>query len=82
MISPDKVGEEEEYDEESFTYYQDDILTDELDEVIENRDELVGDEFMNYFGVYAENIVYVVNHPRKKYYEITLDPSDYGSKES
>lgn len=77
VISPEKFGENEEYDTIQLTYYNNDILTDDLDEVIENRDQVVGEEFINYFGVYEENAVYVVNRPHKAYYEILLDEDDY-----
>ena len=74
VIPPENFEAIDEYDTETLIYYEkDDLLTDELDNEIGDREDVTGDEFVNYFGVYEDNTVYVVNHPRKCYYKIVLD---------
>ena len=55
------------------TYYADGVLEDEYWNVIENPEDIVGDEFMNHFGEYADDVVYIRNEELKTDYEITRD---------
>lgn len=79
VISPDEYGEDEEYECSSLTYYADGILTDEVDEIIENVDDVVGKESLTHFGDYTgdEDSVFVKNDQHKCYYEILRDTREY-----
>lgn len=77
VISPEKFGEEDDYDEVTLTYYADKVLTDEDDDVIEDIDELIGKESLNKFGVYEDDAIYVRNEARRCDYEICLDEREF-----
>ena len=77
VISPDEFGEFEDYDTISLTYYVDGVLTDEMDEIIEDIDELVGLHSLNHFGEYEDDAVFVRNDERSCDYEILLDQRNY-----
>jgi hypothetical protein len=73
VISPDDFDELDDYESESLTYYADGVLTDFMDNVIENVDELVGEESLNHFGDYEDDSVFVRNDRLKKDFEILMD---------
>ena len=77
VISPDEFGEIYEYDTISLTYYADGVLTDELDEIVEDVDNVVGIESLTRFGEYEDDTVFVRNDELKADYEILLDPEPY-----
>ena len=73
VISPEEFGDMDSYDTISLIYYDDDILTDDHNEVIENRDELVGKDFMKHFGEYEDDCVFIRNDEMKADYEIFME---------
>lgn len=73
VISPDEFGEVDGYSEISLTYYADNILTDDLDDPIEDVPGTVGFESLNHFGEYEDDSVFVRNDRLKCDYEILLD---------
>ena len=77
VISPDDFDDNDEYDKETLTYYADNVLTDIMDERIENVDDLVGLESLTHFGEYEADSVYVRNDMLKTDYEICLDARNY-----
>lgn len=77
VIMPEAFMEYEEYDHISLTYYADNVLTDENDEIIEDVEETVGEESLSHFGEYEDDSVYVRNDARKCDYEILLDQRNY-----
>ena len=79
VISPDEFGEmeDEDYDKVSFTYYADGVLADEYDEIVENIDEIIGEESLTHFGEYEDDSVFVRNDKLKCDYEILLDQRNY-----
>ena len=77
VISPGEVGECD-YPVMSLTYYEGDgVLTNDYDEIIDNVDELVGEDFADHFGEYEDDSVFVRNDKRKVDYEILLDNRAY-----
>lgn len=70
VISPEEFGEYDDYSKISFMYYADHILCDELDQIVDNADELIGIESLSTFGQYDDDSVYVRNEERKTDYEI------------
>lgn len=76
VIPPEEFGEIG-YETESLTYYNDKVLTDESDNVIENVEELVGKNSLETFGEYEDDSVFVRNDNLKKDFEILLDTRNY-----
>lgn len=73
VIAPDEFGEIEEYTVASLTYYADNVLTDDWDNIIKNVDELVGKDSLKRFGEYEDDSVFVRNEQTQTDYEILLD---------
>ena len=76
-ISPEELGEDDEYEVISLRYYADDVLTDEVDDVIYDWENTVGEDFSDHFGEYEEDSVFVKNDRLKCYYEILRDEDNY-----
>lgn len=76
VISPDDFGSVPGYNAEPLDYFADGILADgwgvELDIA-----ETIGEDVINYFGDYDDDVVYVRNEQTKLEYEITRDPRTY-----
>ncbi len=72
VISPDMYGEDG-YDTSALTYYADGILEDDYWNIIDNVEEVVGTDFKNHFGEYADETVFIRNEELKTDYEITRD---------
>lgn len=77
VITPDEFGNIEEYDAISLNYYADGVLADDWDEVIEDVDDVVGEDSLNRFGEYEEDSVFVRNDDRCADYEILRDLRNY-----
>lgn len=77
VISPDEFGEFDEYERITLTYYADQLLADEDDELVEDIDKTVGFESFNHFGEYEEDAVFVRNDGLCCDYEILLDERNY-----
>lgn len=73
VIEPDEFGLYDDYETVTLTYYADHVLTDEMDEVIKNVDETVGEDSLTHFGEYEDDVVYVRNDQTKTDYEILMD---------
>lgn len=77
VITPDEFGDCG-YSTVSLTYYADDVLTyEDDDELIDNRDEIVGNDATNHFGEYEDDSVFVRNDAKKCDYEILYDQRNY-----
>lgn len=76
VISPDELGETG-YKVENLTYYSDDVLTDDFDNVIGDIEATIGKEALDHFGDYGEDSVCIRNDKRKRDYEVLLDPAKY-----
>lgn len=77
VISPDDFGEFSDYETITLTYYADGILADDMDEIVYDADEIVGADFMNHYGEYEDDTVFVRNDVRMCDYEIQRDERDY-----
>lgn len=77
VISPEQLGDFDDYEIISLTYYADGVLTDENNEVIDDVDDIVGEESLEHFGEYENDAVHVRNDARKCDYEILLDTRDF-----
>lgn len=79
VIPPEEMGYIEEYEQISFTYYADGVLTDDFNRPLTEAeiDELVGCESLGHFGEYEEDAVYVRNERTQTDYEILMDLRNY-----
>lgn len=77
VISPDEFGEFEDYEKISLIYYNDGVLTDENNEIVDDINEIVGEDSLKHFGEYEEDSVFVRNDKLKCDYEILYDLRKY-----
>lgn len=78
---------EDEYFENDWDWYQDvlhyyeddDVLTDDRDEVLSNKEYYVGDEALDSFGSgpSKKDSVYIAHYGENKLFEIALEPGSY-----
>lgn len=76
-ITPDEFGENPGYDKLSMTFYADNIVADENDEIVEDVNDCIGFENLAHMGEYEPDILYVKNDRLRVYYEITRDLRKY-----
>jgi len=77
VVSPDEFYDnEEEYTVVELLYFADGVLADEVNEIVQNADEIVGDA-PDHFGEYEDDSVYVRNDTRRCYYAIRRDLRKY-----
>lgn len=76
VISPEEFGDEPSFSSQPLDYFADGVLADgwgvELD-----LDETIGEDAVNHFGEYVDDIVYVRNERTEIDYEVTRDPRTY-----
>ena len=77
VISPDEYGDLPDYGKFELTYYADGVLADSDDEIVDDVDDVVGEESLLTFGTYEEDSVHVRNDRLKADYEILRDHRDY-----
>lgn len=77
VIDPSEFGEIPEYDTETLTYFADGVLVDDVDDVIEEPDIVVGLENLKIFDEFGATTVYVRNDIYKTDYEIIRDDWNY-----
>lgn len=77
VIAPENFGELDNYEKVSLTYYDDKVLVDEDDELVEDVDDVVGLDSLRHFGEYEDDSVFVRNDRLKCDYEILLDQRKY-----
>jgi hypothetical protein len=77
VIQPEEFGEYSDYETISLTYYADGILADDMDEIIGDAADIVGANFMDHYGEYEDDTVFVRNDKRMCDYEIQRDERDY-----
>lgn len=81
VITPDEFGEGD-YPTESLDYYEGDgVLVDTFGDVIENINEVVGEDFASHFGEYEKDSVFVRNDAKEIDYEILRDYRSYSEVE-
>lgn len=76
VIEPEEFGECD-YEEVSLTYYADGVLTDEQDNLIEDVDGMVGEDYAEHFGEYEADSVFVRNDRLQTDFEILADQRNY-----
>ena len=74
IIDSEEFGEEEEYDTMTLTYFEDKVLVDDVDDVIEDKDTVVGLENLKIFEEFPGcTTIYVRNDIWKTDFEIIKD---------
>lgn len=81
VISPEDLYDVD-YPVVTLIYYADGVLTDDNDNIIEDIDDIVGEESLNTFGEYEDDAVYVRNDRTKCNYEILRDYDRFEDKYS
>lgn len=77
VITAEEFGEFEDYEKIELSYYElSNVLTDDMDEPVENPDRVVGLESLEHFGDYTD-AVYVRNDRLKCDYEILRVAGEY-----
>ena len=61
----------------SLTYTADGVLLDDMNEIVDDIEEVVGEDSLEHFGEYEDDPVYVRNDAKKCDYEILLDQRNY-----
>lgn len=77
VIPPDEYGEYQDYELINLTFYADGVLADDMDEVIDDFDDIVGENFMDHYGEYEDDTVFVRNDRLMADYEIQRDERSY-----
>lgn len=77
VIEPDAYGEYQDYELINLVFYADGVLTDDMDEVIDDFDDIVGADFMDHYGEYEDDTVFVRNDRLMADYEIQRDERTY-----
>lgn len=77
VITPEELGEVDEYDTTTLYYYADGVLVTLQDEVVEDVLDTVGLDFHTHFGEYEDDSVCIRNEKHKCDYEILKDSRNY-----
>lgn len=80
MITVDEYAELDDYNTESLYYFEDGVLTDESENIIDDVEDIVGEEALTKFDEEEVDSVYVRNDARKTDYEILRDMGNYYDK--
>ena len=76
VISPEEFGEAD-YNIVSLNYYADGVLANDFDEVVDDVENTVGEDFEEHFGDYEEDSVFVRNDELGLDYEILRDMRNF-----
>ena len=77
VIDPSEFGEEPGYDTMTLTYFADGVLVDDVDDIVEEADVVVGLENLKLFEEFGATAVYVRNDIYRTDYEILRDDWNY-----
>ena len=77
VIQPSDFGEFDDYEKISLTYTADGVLLDDMNEIVDDIEENVGEDSLEHFGEYEDDPVYVRNDAKKCDYEILLEQRNY-----
>lgn len=77
IIEPQEFGALDGYSLITLYHYSDNVLADDCDELVEDLDDVVGEDYASHFGEYEDDCVYVRNDRLKADYEICRDLRKY-----
>ena len=70
VITPEEFGENDGYGIVSLYYYDDGVVADTNNELVDHVEDVVGLDFMNHYGEYEDDSVFIRNDRLKTDYEI------------
>lgn len=77
VISPEQFGDIKEFSSQALDYFADGVLADGWGVKLD-IEETIGEDALDHFGDYVDDIVYVRNERTEIDYEVTRDPRTYG----
>lgn len=77
IIDPEEFGENPEYDTMTLTYFADGVLVDDVDDLVDEPDVVVGLENLKVLGDYGASSVYIRNDIYRTDYEVIKDDWNY-----
>ena len=77
VISPDEFDSIDDYETQSLDYFDDGVLADNMGNVVEDIDSMVGRDSLNHFGEYEDDAVHVRNDALQCDFEILRDLRNY-----
>lgn len=77
VISPEDFDTLDDYECQSLNYYADGVLADDMGNVVEDIDAMVGRDSLNHFGEYEDDAVHVRNDALQCDFEILRDLDNY-----
>lgn len=80
VIDPQDYAEYPDYDTQTLYYYTDDVLADDMDNVVEDVEDIVGSYALTTFGQFEDDAVHVRNDRKRCYYEILRSECAYSEK--
>lgn len=80
IISPEEFGDSD-YPCISLMYHTDGVVSNDDGKIVTNVEELIGDDFMNHFGEYEYDSVFVRNDDMEIDYEILRDYKGYSEND-
>ena len=72
-VIPPEEFDENGYETETLYYFADGVLADGCNEIVNNIDELIGEDSLTHFGEYEEDSVFVRNENLETDFEILKD---------
>lgn len=82
VIAPEDFAENDDYDIVSLVCYADKVVEDDQGNIVQDVNELFDEDFLDHFGEFDEDSVYVRNDVLKIDYEILLDVRTYADANS
>ena len=79
IICPDDYGEIPNYEQLSWIYFADHVLTDDDYSIITDYEKWIGAGALQYFGEYEDDAIHVRNDKLKCYIEVVIDSRLYAS---
>ena len=73
VIPPEEFDTKPDYETVSLTYYADNVLADEMDDIVEDVDDRIGEDSLTHFGEYEDDSVFVRNDAMRIDFEILAD---------
>ena len=82
VITPEEFAQNDDYDIVSLVCYADKVLEDDNGDIVQNVNDLFDEDYLDHFGEFDEDSVYVRNDVLKIDYEILLDVRTYADANS
>lgn len=77
VISPSEFDTEDGYEAITLYYHTDGVVADDMGEVVEDFENIIGSDFHVHYGEYEDDAVHIRNEKLKTDYEILLHPEAY-----